>query len=95
MARPLRIEFPGALYHVNARGNARSEIFLGDGDRRLFLSILADLVERYNWICHGYCLMGKHFQPLDRAIVAMVGANEICSKPGFPYRTESFKVADR
>ncbi|SDB55897.1 REP element-mobilizing transposase RayT [Desulfonatronum thiosulfatophilum] len=64
MARPLRIEFPGALYHVTARGNARSEIYLGDGDRLLFLSILADLVERYNWICHGYCLMGNHYHLL-------------------------------
>ncbi|PTN38240.1 transposase [Desulfonatronum sp. SC1] len=64
MARPLRIEFPGALYHVTARGNARSEIFLGDDDRWLFLSILADLVERYNWICHGYCLMGNHYHLL-------------------------------
>lgn len=60
MTRPLRIEFPGALYHVTAPGNARSEIFLGGNDRLLFLSILADLVERYNWICHGYCLMGNH-----------------------------------
>lgn len=64
MARPLRIEFPGALYHVTARGNARSEIFLDDNDRWLFFSILADLVERYNWICHGYCLMGNHYHLL-------------------------------
>jgi putative transposase len=64
MTRPLRIEFPGALYHVTARGNARSDIFLGDGDKRLFLTILADLVERYNWICHGYCLMGNHYHLL-------------------------------
>ncbi len=64
MARPLRIEFPGALYHVTARGNARSEFFWGDDDRWLFFSILADLVERYNWICHGYCLMGNHYHLL-------------------------------
>ncbi len=64
MAIPLRIEFPGALYRVTARGNAWSEIFLGDDDRRLFLTILADLVERYNWICHGYCLMGNHYHLL-------------------------------
>ena len=38
MARPLRIEFPGALYHVTARGNARQDIFLDDEDRDLFLS---------------------------------------------------------
>ena len=64
MARPLRIEFPGALYHLTARGNARREIFLEDGDRWMFLSILADLVKRGNWICHGFCLMDNHYHLL-------------------------------
>jgi hypothetical protein len=44
MARPLRIEFPGALYHVTSRGNARAPIFLEDCDRRLLLRILSDVV---------------------------------------------------
>ena len=64
MARPLRLEFPGALYHLTARGNGRAAIFLDDSDRRAFLSILEDVVERYNWICHGYCLMGTHYHLL-------------------------------
>ena len=61
MARPLRIEFPGAIYHVTSRGNARRKIFLDDEDRRCFLSTLAWVVERFGWICHAYCLMDNHF----------------------------------
>ena len=48
MARPLRLEFPGALYHVTARGNARQAIFLDDGDPRHFLWLLARIIhERF------------------------------------------------
>ncbi|MBI5753042.1 MAG: transposase [Hydrogenophilales bacterium] len=61
MARPLRIEFPGAIYHVTSRGNARRKIFLDDSDRETFLSTLAWVVERFGWICHAYCLMDNHF----------------------------------
>jgi REP element-mobilizing transposase RayT len=59
MARPLRLEFSGALYHVTARGNARRAIFLGnlDTDRTVFLDTLAQTAERFNWVCHAYCLM--------------------------------------
>jgi putative transposase len=64
MTRPLRIEFPGALYHLTARGNARAAVFLDDRDRREFLAILGDVVERYHWICHAYCLMGNHYHLL-------------------------------
>jgi len=56
MARPLRIEFAGALYHVTARGNNREAIFLGAGevDREAFLEILGAICERFNWICYAY-----------------------------------------
>ncbi|PLX85217.1 MAG: addiction module toxin RelE, partial [Desulfuromonas sp.] len=54
MARPLRIEFPGAVYHVTSRGNARGMIFDGDDDRELFFSILTKIVQRYRWLCHAY-----------------------------------------
>lgn len=64
MARPLRIEFPGALYHVTARGNARGPIFLDDADRWLLLRVLGDVVERYRWVCHAYCLMTNHYHLL-------------------------------
>jgi REP element-mobilizing transposase RayT len=61
MARPLRIEYPGALYHVTSRGNARAAIFDDDSDRTLFLNILSKTVKRFNWLCHAYCLMDNHY----------------------------------
>jgi len=64
MARPLRIEFPGALYHVTARGNAREEIFLDEADRRLFLEVLARVVSRFGFVVYAYCLMGNHYHLL-------------------------------
>lgn len=64
MARPLRLEFPEAVYHVTSRGNARQDIFLNDSDRERFLSILSSTVHRYNWLCHAYCLMDNHYHLL-------------------------------
>ena len=61
MARALRIEFPGAVYHVTSRGNARQSIYLSDSDRDDFLDILNRVVVRYQWLCHSYCLMGNHY----------------------------------
>ena len=61
MARPLRIEYPGAVYHVTSRGNARKKIFSDDRDRKIFLFILGTIVKRYNWLCHAYCLMDNHY----------------------------------
>ena len=61
MARPLRIEFPGALYHVTSRGNERALIFFTDHDRHDFLSILGATVGRFDWLCHAYCLMPNHY----------------------------------
>ena len=61
MARPLRIEFPGALYHVSARGNARQDIFLDDQDRQRFLGVLERVVSRFHLLLHAYCLMDNHF----------------------------------
>lgn len=64
MARPLRIEFPGAVYHVTSRGNERKEIFKDDRDRKMFLDTLEDVILRYNWLCHAYCLMENHYHLL-------------------------------
>ena len=61
MARPLRIEFPGALYHVISRGNAKQDIFLDDGDRHQFLDALSETAERLNWRILVYCLMTNHY----------------------------------
>jgi putative transposase len=55
MARPLRVEYAGALYHVTWGGNARDRVFLVDPDRELFLEVLTQVVERFNWRCHAYC----------------------------------------
>ena len=61
MARPLRIEYEGAVYHVTSRGNAKSDIYLDDEDRELFLDVLKYVVERFGWKCHAYCLMSNHY----------------------------------
>jgi len=61
MARPLRIEYPGALYHVTSRGNRRAQVFTDDEDRGKFLKILADVNRRFETRCHAYCLMGNHY----------------------------------
>jgi len=61
MSRPIRIAFPDALYHVTARGDRREAIFDDDLDRRLFLSTLEQVVNRFNWVCHAWCLMDNHY----------------------------------
>jgi putative transposase len=64
MARPLRLEFPGALYHVTSRGDRREPIYEDDEDRSAFLSVLSSVVGRFNWLVHAYCLMGNHYHLL-------------------------------
>jgi len=64
MARPLRLEFAGALYHLTARGNARGDIFVDDEDRRVFLELLGKEISQQGWHCYAYCLMGNHYHLL-------------------------------
>jgi len=64
MARPLRIEYHGALYHVTSRGDGRDDIYLDDEDKERFLEVLADVCERFNWVLHAYCLMTNHYHLL-------------------------------
>ncbi len=61
MARPLRIEYPGAFYHITNRGVGRQDIFFKDYDRKVFLEKLEDLHEKWGIIFHGYCLMTNHY----------------------------------
>ena len=61
IARPLRIEFPGGLYQVTSRGDRREDIYLNNGDRQRWFDLLGEVCERYNWMCHAYCLMDNHF----------------------------------
>ena len=64
MARSLRIEYNGALYHITSRGNKKENIFLSDADRVLFLTILDEVCNRCRWICYSYCLMSNHYHLL-------------------------------
>ena len=59
MARPIRVEFAGAVYHITARGNERRSIFRDDQDRRLFLTTVGEMVEQFGVRVVAYCLMSK------------------------------------
>ena len=61
MARPLRIEYPGALYHITSRGNERRKIFLDDADRLKFLELLKDYYNRFSILIHSYAIMDNHY----------------------------------
>jgi REP element-mobilizing transposase RayT len=61
MARKLRIEYPGALYHLMNRGDRREPIFKDDKDRELFLETLGQACAKTGWRVHAYCLMPNHF----------------------------------
>ena len=61
MARKLRVEYPGAIYHVMNRGDRREPILQDDADRRTFLQTLAQASAKTGWQSHAYCLMGNHF----------------------------------
>jgi REP element-mobilizing transposase RayT len=66
MPRSLRIEFPGALYHVTSRGNNQARIFWDDADRLTFLGLLGAVVARDRFELHAYCLMGNHYHAVLR-----------------------------
>ena len=61
MARKLRVEYPGAIYHVMNRGDRREEIFWDDPDRERFLETLGETCVKTGWQVHALCLMGNHF----------------------------------
>jgi len=80
MGRPIRIQYPGALYHVTSRGNERRDIFVDDDDRRKFLGILADYHDRFGIVLHCYVLMDNHYHlvletPLGNLVKVMHGVN--------------------
>lgn len=64
MGRPLRIEYPGAYYHVTARGNEQRDIYKSRADRERFLDYLASATERYGAVIHVWCLMSNHYHLL-------------------------------
>jgi REP element-mobilizing transposase RayT len=61
MARKLRIQYPGAIYHVMNRGDRREPIFKDDPDRQRFLECLGEACDKTGWQVHAYCLMLNHF----------------------------------
>src|SRR5258706_6896667 len=64
MSRPLRLEYPGALWHVTSRGNERKSVFADDDDRRKFIELLGETVAWAGWRLHAYVLMGNHYHLL-------------------------------
>lgn len=61
MARPLRLELAGGLYHVTSRGDGRENIYLTDADRQAWLDVMAQVCLRFNWVCHAWCQMSNHY----------------------------------
>src|SRR5437667_703265 len=73
MARPLRVEFEGALYHLTGRGNARQRIFADDKDRAKFVQLLIESLQRYDVALHGYVLMRNHYHLIAETRRANLG----------------------
>ena len=61
MSRPLRVEIPGATYHITSRGDRREDIYRDDADRHAHLDVLAQTTERFDAQALAYCLMGNHY----------------------------------
>ena len=61
MARPLRIEYQGAVYHITSRGDSREPMALDDVDRSAFIEVLAQALKRFDARAWAYCLMGDHY----------------------------------
>lgn len=70
MTRPLRIEFPGALYHVTSRGNRRIPIYRHDTDRQVWLAMLAMVCKQHNFVIHSFCQMTNHYHLLIETVEA-------------------------
>jgi len=68
MSRPIRIQYSGAVYHIISRGNKKEAIFKNNKDFTLFLDILSEVIERYNWKLYAYCLMKNHYHLLIETI---------------------------
>src|ERR1700754_4113801 len=71
MPRPLRVEYPGALYHVMSRGDRREDIFADALDRERFLALVGRACLKTGWQVHAYCLMSNHWH----AVIETAQAN--------------------
>jgi putative transposase len=74
VARLRRSDLPDGIYHVTARGVNRGPIFLDDEDRRVFLRLLGDTIDRFAWRCHVFCLMGTHYHLVVESIRELLSA---------------------
>lgn len=70
MARPLRLELAGSIYHVTSRGDGREDIYLSDEDRESWLEVFGRVCERFNWVCHAWCQMTNHYHLLIETLEA-------------------------
>ena len=77
MARPLRLEFAGAVYHVTSRGDRREAIYLDDEDRQEWLAVLFLVCDRFNWVVHAYCQMTNHYHLLVETVEANLSAGDL------------------
>lgn len=74
MTRPLRLEYAGALYHVTSRGDRREDIFFDVKDREVWLEVLTNTCDRFNWVVHSYCQMTNHFHLLVETVESNLSA---------------------
>ncbi len=81
MARPLRLELSGSVYHVTSRGDGREDIYLTDADRAAWLGVFGQVCERFNWVCHAWCQMTNHYHIL----IETPEAENIGDRPRFPF----------
>lgn len=68
MTRPLRIEFPGAIYHITARGDRKAPIYCDDTDRLVWLQTLGEVCAQCNFVAYAFCQMGNHYHLLLEAV---------------------------
>jgi len=61
MARPLRLSFENAFYHITARGHRKEKIFCDDKDKKSFIRKLSEALLKYTITCYAYCLMDNHY----------------------------------
>jgi len=73
MSRPLRIEYPGAVYHVTARANGREQLFTHIDDGSYFIELLAREIAQHKWLCHAYCLLEDHYHLVIETTEANLG----------------------
>ena len=74
MARPLRLEFADAVYHMTSRGDRHAVIFLNDEDRQTWLSVLSLVCDRFSWMVHAYFQMTNHYHLLIETVEGNLSA---------------------